>query len=44
MSAEDVAPENDPSGEPEQVRLYTEDEGGEGRVLRAVIPTKLPEN
>ena len=43
MSAEDVAPENDPTGEPEEVRLYTEDEDGEGKVLRAVIPTKLPE-
>ena len=44
LSFEEVLPENDPTGEPEEVRLYTEDEGGEGRVLRAVIPAKLPEN
>lgn len=43
LSFEDVLPENDPGGEPEELRLYTEDEDGEGKVLRAVIPTKLPE-
>ena len=42
LSIEDVVPENDPTGEPEAVRLYTEDD--EGRKLAAVIPTKLPEN
>lgn len=42
MSAENVLPENDPTGEPEEVRLYTEDD--DGRKLAAVIPIKLPEN
>lgn len=44
FSIEDVPPENDPAGEPEAVRLYTQDGDGEEKVLRAVIPTKLPEN
>ena len=44
LSIEDVPPENDPTGEPEAVRIYTQDGDGEAKVLRAVIPTKLPEN
>lgn len=44
LSLEDVPPENDPTGEPEAVRIYTQDGDGEEKVLRAVIPTRLPEN
>jgi hypothetical protein len=44
MSVEDVTPENDPQGGPEAWRLYTQDGDGAEKVLRAVIPTKLPEN
>lgn len=44
FAVEDVAPENDPFGEPEAVRITTKDAGTGKKVLRAVIPTKLPEN
>lgn len=43
MGVEDVRPENDPFGEPTAARVYTRDAGEKKRVLRAVIPTKLPE-
>lgn len=44
LTVEEVPPENDPFGEPESVLLSTRDAGSEKKVLRAVIPTKLPEN
>ena len=44
MFVEDALPANDPTGEPEAVRLYTQDGDDEEKKLAAVIPTKLPEN
>ena len=44
MFVEDVRPEDDPFGEPTAVELSTQDAGDSEKVLRAVIPTKLPEN
>jgi hypothetical protein len=44
LSVEEVRPENDPFGEPEAVRLYTQDADDEEKKLAAVFPTKLPEN
>jgi hypothetical protein len=43
LGIEEQRPENDPFGEPTAVRVYTRDAGEKKRVLRAVIPTKLPE-
>lgn len=44
LSAETVMPENDPFGEPEAIRVFTRDAGEKKKVLRAVFPTKEPEN
>lgn len=44
LTVEPVPPENDPAGEPEALRLYTQDADEKRKKLAAVIPTRLKEN